>query len=466
MTELALSAAGVLVGWVHGGWSCWARLDSHRALAPTWSHSLGSGLAARPGVRVGWHRARPVALHADRDDSELVLGPPWEARRVALPGRDPLAFTSDGSDVVVATTSAEGLGVCRVGPEEPGPWRPVLDRRDLRAASLHRFFNGFVLVAGLEQALAVVTLDPRLEVRETVTHPLAAPLEALHAAEAGNRLALALRLRGTDRIDAAMLDAAGSLRERPHPALRGRHESPRVYWDEHGFRVAARRRNGTLVSRRLDGELQPLMEDVPGPFGIDHDYGHTVVASAVGHSLGLWVRDREHMVRPATIDLTPSDAPQLAFVEHIRALGQRWTRLRERGGYRGAATTMQWDPANLEATFPAEGGVPEGGLRFRFELRRGRALLVVTFGEPGEAAPAASWTRLVRWVRERFSDEARAAGERARALVRPIVGDELPEDARLETLGEAVLLELPLAETPSPEDLDAWVRAILTRAAH
>lgn len=465
MTELALGAAGVLVGWVHGGWSCWAHLESHRALAPTWSRSLGSGLAARPVVRVGWHRGLPVALHADRDGSELVVGAPGEGSRVALPGRDPIAFVSDGDDLVVATTSSEGLGVCRVRPgTEPDTWLPVLARRDLHAASLHRFFNGFVLVAGLEQALAVITLDPQLRVLETVTHQLSAPLESLHGADAGNRLALALRLRGKGSVDAALLDAAGSLRERPHPVLRGPYQSPRVYWDTHGFRIAARNPEGTLFSRRLDGEAQPLMEDVGAPFAIGHDYGHTVAASVVGHELALRVRDLEHMVRPATVDLTPSDAPMLAFMEQAREVGQQWTRLRMRGGYRGANVSMQWDPAHLEAAFPAEGGAPEGGVRFRFELRAGRPRLVVTFGEPGEAAPAATWARLMGWLRNRFSDEAREAEARARSLVAPIVGDELPEDARLEALGEAVLLELPMDELPTPEILDGWLRAILSPA--
>lgn len=466
MIELALSSRGVLVGWAHGGWACWAHLKSHRALRPEWSHSLGSGLAARPVVEVGWHRATPVALHADRDHAELVVGPPGQGRRVALPGRDPLAFASDGDAIVAMTTQPEGLGLTRVPlAGEPGAWELVLPRRDLKNAWLHRFFNGFVLVAGLERALAVVTLAPDLSVRATVRTPLAAPLEALHCAEAGNGLALALTYEGGDRVDAARIDAAGTFRERPHPVLRGAHRSPRVHWDEHGFRISAQTERGALVSRRLGGEPQTLMERIGAPFAIGHDYGDTVAATIEGHALSLQIRDAEHMVRPAAVDLTPTDAPSLEHARRTRALGERWARLRARGGYRGGDASMQWDPARLEAVFPAAGGAPEGGLRFRFERRRGQPLLVITFGEPGEAAPEASWARLVGWVRKRFSSEAREAEARARALAAPIVGEALPEGARLQSLGEAVLLELPLEELPDAETLDGWVKAIL-RAAH
>lgn len=462
MTELALSSRGVLVGWVHDGWSCWARLQSHRALEPEWSHSLGSGLAARPTVRVGWHAGEPMALHSDRETSELVFGDPPTARRVTLPGRDPIAFASDGDGVVAVTSGAEGLGVVRARPgEEPGPWQVVLARRDLKSVSLHRFFTGFVLVVGLEHALAVVTLNPDLSVRDTIRTPLPKALEALHCAEAGNGLALVLSYEGVERVDAARIDATGRFRERPHPVLRGTHQSPRVHWDEHGFRVSGRSERGELVSRRLDGEPQVLFETVSVPFAIGHDYGDTVAATTTGHTLSLQIRDGDHMVRPTTIDLTPSDAPELAHTEATRALGERWARLRTRGGYRGGSATMQWDPERLEAAFPAEGGAPEGGLRFRFELREGRPRLVVTFGEPGEAAPEASWARLVGWVRRRVSAEAREAHERARALTAPIVGDALPDGARLEVLGEAILLELPLDELPDAETLDGWVKAIL-----
>ncbi len=462
MIELALSSRGVLVGWVHGGWSCWAQLQSHRALEPEWSRSLGSGLAARPAVKVGWHRGQPIALHSDRESSELVLGAPSAAERVALPGRDPIAFVSDGDGVVAVTTGPEGLGVVRAQPgKEPGPWQVVLARRDLKVASLHRFFNGFVLVVGLERALAVVTLDPDLSVRDTVRTPLPEALETLHCAEAGNGLALVLGYRGVEQVDAARIDATGRFRERPHPVLRGLHQSPRVHWDEHGFRVSGRNARGELVSRRLDGEAQTLFESVGAPFAIGHDYGDTVAATISGHALSLQIRDEDHMVRPATIDLTPTDAPRLTHTEATRALGERWARLRARGGYRGGSASMQWDPERLEAAFPAEGGAPAGGLRFRFELREGRPHLVVTFGEPGEAAPEASWARLVGWVRRRFSAEEREARERARELTAPIVGQELPEGARLEVLGEAVLLELPLDALPDPETLDGWVKAIL-----
>lgn len=461
MIELALSSRGVLVGWVHGGWAAWARLQSHRALEPEWSRSLGSGLSAKPAVKVGWHRTLPAALHADRDHSELVLGEPGQGHRFHLPGRDPIAFTSDGDAIVAATSTAEGLGVVRVQPgREPEPWRLVLARRDLKSASLYRFFNGFVLVVGLEQALTVITLNPDLSVRDTVRTPLSAHLDTLHCAEAGNGLALALSYRGVNRVDAARIDAAGIFRERPHPVLRGAHECPRVHWDEHGFRISARTEDGALVSRRLDGEPQALLESIAAPFAIGHNYGDTVAATIAGHALTLQIRDTDRMVRPAAVDLTPSDAAWVAHAERARVLGERWARLRARGGYRGTAASMQWDAARLEAAFPAEGGAPEGGLRFRFELSRGRPRLVVTFGEPGHAAPDPSWTRLVRWVRQRFSADAREAEARARALVAPIVGDELPDGARLETLGDAVLLELPLETLPDAETLDGWVKAI------
>ena len=462
MIDLALGSGGLLIGWVHDGWSCWARLLSHRALEPEWSRSLGSGLAARPAVKVGWHRGQPLVLHADREHSELLYGPPGSTQRTVLPGRAPIAFTSDGDAIVVATRTSEGLGLSRVRPgAAPSPWQRVLARHDLKSVWLQRFFDGFVLVAGLEASLAVSTLDPALNVRKTVRTPLPRPLLALHGADAGNTLALALTYHGVGHVDAAQIDAAGTFRQRPHPALRGAHRSPRVHWDVHGFRVSGRNERGALVSRRLDGSPQTLFESVGTPFAIGHIHGDTITASMHGHALMLQVRDAAHLVRTATVDLTPADAPRLAHARAARTLGERWTRLQSPGGYRGGSASMRWDPARLEAAFPAEGGAPAGGLRFRFELSKAGPRLVVTFGEPGEAAPSASWARLVAWIRDRLSGDRREALERARALVAPIVGDTLPEGARLRVLGEAVLLELPLDALPDAETLDGWAKAIL-----
>ena len=397
------------------------------------------------------------------DGVHLVRGEPGQRQSALLPGRDPIAFTSAAEALLVATTEAEGVRLIRVGGDLRAVPEPALalTRRDVRDLALFRTWGGYVLVAGLESSFAVVTLDPSAQVLETVRHPLRAPLQSLRAAEAGGRIALALTYVEGDRIDGALLDRSGALREKPHTLLRGTLRDGRVHWDEHGFRVSARDGKGALHSRRMDHrESQVLVEDVHLPFAIHHHYGQTFVAAYEADRLHLWMRGHDHLVHPGVIPLVSEDQPRLERIEQVRELGERWIRLRQRGGYRGEQEEMRWSPRELEGVFPPRPDAPRG-LRIRFVSNEEGHRLVVVVGEPGEEPPDTHWARLVRWLGRRLSPAAREARERALATVRPIVGDELPEGAELTALGDAVLLELPLGELPSAERLEAWARAVL-----
>ncbi|MAQ14426.1 MAG: hypothetical protein CMN30_06480 [Sandaracinus sp.] len=463
MISIAAREVGVLVGWTRGGWPSWTRLRSPRALEPDWTRTLGSGLHADPRCAVTWWGAgAPVALHGDLDGVRLVRGPDEHGRgalRAHLPGTAPWAFVPASDGLHVVTHRADGVFAGTLGAEAFTEHEaPVSPRRDVVALALHRVDPGYLLVLGLERALEVQRLDDAFRPLAAVRHPLRAPLAGLASAAVPGTVALALHYRGRPGADAALLDRDGRMRERPHPVLDEALLDVSTHWDEHGFRVSGRREDGALRSRRLKAGYAPqtLMEGVDAPYAITHVYGQTLVATVQLDELTLRVREGDGLVRPATVRVRPDDLERTRRIEAARAIGARWERLRTRGGYRGDGGAMRWDPQTLESLFPATDS--SRGLRVRFEVDPPRLVLVL--GEPGMAAPDASWARLLAWVKHRLTPTGRARFAAALATLEQVIGAELPAGARLEPLGDAILLELPLDEPPSAETLDSWAREL------
>ena len=466
MIAIAAREVGVLVGWNLGSWAMWTRLQSPRALEPEWSRSLGTGLRAAPRCSVAWSgEGAPVAIHGDIDGVRVTRGPDEHGRgalRTHVAGGDPWTYDASGDSLVLAVRDGDGVRLSRLmGDAVETVEKLTSTRRDVVAMGLHRMDRGYVLVLGLERALEVLRLDADLRVQSRVRHSLRRGLAAFASAAVTGTLAVALQYTGEAGVNAALIGRDGAMRERPHPVLTEDVRDITVHWDEHGFRVCGRAADGALRSRRIDRAYasQTLAEGIEAPFALTHVYGKTLVATAEASQLTLRVREADGLVRPARIDATPDDSERMRRTEAARAIGARWERLRTRGGYRGDGSALRFDPVSLECVVPAR-RVEERSLRVRFAVE-GPPRMTFVLGEPGQPAPRASWTKMVGWLRRRLSPVERARADDARITMGAIIGDVLPPGARLETLGDAILLELPIAELPSPETLDGWARELL-----
>lgn len=256
--------------------------------------------------------------------------------------------------------------------------------------------------------------------------------------------------------------------------------------------VVARGRNGTTqIFSRILG--RPLWTASPGPMAFMPD-GKWIAAWWCG---AIWMRDAEtgDMVVPAPDEppssdgvqdgpksrritlrsgepdvpgaagavrvaapIAPviSDEPEPALVEAATALIARLSSGWSGTTYRQPPTINARDPDGLGVRLPLRGGFAYVQIRPRKDASR--ILVQVNADEPDiEPPPSSSLVRLSRWIRDRFSAEARRQAAADREWVAEIAPDAADGDVRIERVPGAITIMIERPVLPSIDDIEALV---------
>lgn len=464
---IALGARGLGVAWAGAHGAAVARLRRPRALAAERARHVGHGppVGDRP-PGLAWHGERLVTSFVQPDAASLAVGLDSRPVRVA-DDATAVAHALARGVAHVACADAEGLQVGQVelgrGALAVAPWR-VSRRRDagtaLAVVAGERGAPLVLYALSDEEALGVAHasgIRPR-----DVRHRLPAPCRSVHALRVGTTTAVALGYGG-DRVDVALLDAEGGMRERPHRVLRvpgSRLLSPQVLWLDDRFAVAAvdEAAEALVITALHEGDgTRMSFERFGAPSAVAY-YGRMLVLARLRTdgeraTLALRLADRRgESVRHSEVDVTPEDTEELR--RHRRA---RETLLRMRtassGGYRGGGRAVRLDPDGLGLSAHDEGAVS----RLRVTPKGDEMRIVLRVGPEGsDARPEGGLRRwLGRWLSRGGRARARAWRRWAGQLAEQQAGAWL---ARVEHVRGTLAVEIFAPAPPSAEQLQRWIR--------
>lgn len=471
--HFVLARHGLGVAWNGTYGPALAYLDDDRSLVVDRCRYLGVEAAeGAPVPRLSWHEGELRAAFLQQDgpwvtDAEAPNGAPIALVEPDAPSiARALDWATGDSDVRLVVADRRGLVLHR-GPHA----RRFLEQTDivapLRAVATA---EGLLVVHGVRAAAAVgvVHLDPGGGVR-SVRHRLRAPLKSLDLEAVRGKTALALGY-GTDRVDVAVLDAAGAMRERPHTVTRRPGHvlaAPLVRWIDNGFCYAVREPgDGHVRVEGFDDQRTPItLQAEPGPFGLAFYRREFVLVQLLPDGDERW----RLRLRIAEVDGSGQQVRELSCepVDAPRRRRTRQARLELRSLRSALVTPTYRDAADLGVEGQVDGlGLtvhdPVGVVRIELTPAAAgtRVTLVASRGDVSQEPPSTSLVRLARWVKGRFSPEARAEAAAALGWAEG-VAESVPGATvhRVDRAGDALVLDLDM-DTVSAADLRELLDAV------
>jgi len=485
--ELVVWRRGVAVAWNDAYGPAVAVLSSPTAVRATGATHLPAGSAAggEPPSLCAW-RLGVAAAWVDREAAMLALidaGGGLHAPPLAVHhGARATSVGQAGELLAVASVDESGIVVSWVDVREHP--QVVETRRTVEATDVggqlcvlpadHGVLVVYLTGGGNRLGVAHVDAD-REHVPRDVKHPLRGSVATMRAASVRGLRALALSYESEQggRVDLALLDASGRVRERPHAVIsrtgaRLAHAHP--VWIETGFVVAAIDEvAGELHIASVPEErgVTACVRADPGPTRMDFWQRRLVVTRllATGDRLALAVRSLDdHGTQDGTshVDVSPPDTAQLAGRRRSRqVLDAVQARLTGRG-YRDAGTSARRSPDGLELQLRIAGG--RGLVRAGGEAQATRLDLVVGpegAELPGELPPEPVLRRLGQWLRSLLSRRVARSLEADRGwATATFTGARVTRIARAGPLLAVVLL---VQDRPEPQVVLRWLEAMHER---
>lgn len=458
--HFVLARHGLGVAWNGGFGPVLAYLDDDRSLVVDRCRYLGVEASEdAPVPRLVWDEGELRAAFLQQDG-------PWATFHDEPNGLRLLSAEADEQHIAravdwVVGESSPGLVVADGGGlvlHRGHRAERFLEQTDI-AAPLRAVATteGLLVVHGVRAtaAVGVVLLAADGSVR-SVRHRLRAPLKSLDIEAVRGQTALALGF-DTDRVDLAILDSAGAMRERLHTVARRPGQvldAPLVRWIDNGFCVAVREPgDGNVRVQTLDEKRAPItLQAEPGPFGLAFYRRELVLVQLLAAGDERW----RLRLRIAEADGTGQQVRELACepVDAPKRRRTRRARLDVRAlrsalaapSYRGSAdVAVDRRDDGLGLTVHHPGDV------VRLELEPGamgtRLTLVAARPDALDEPPSTSLVRLARWVKDRLSPEARADAAAALAwaegVAQSVDGATLH---RVDRAGDALVLDLDVAD--------------------
>lgn len=427
-------------------------LPGPSALAPSFVRHLSRRAHVTDDVapRVGWMSdALGLAWVEDGIAFASVLDPQTgDARDGAIPLGPSfgVAIAEARGRPIVALADDEGVRLGWLG----GELRRVVAHRglhshlELGATADDGVLLFFALrddaVLGVAHLATRDVADPSVNAR-VVRHRVTGPIATFDALQIASQNGLALVYAGEHaaRLETAIVEMTGAMRERPHRVRQlssGTWAWARMVHVHDAFVIVAEERPAGVLHAIGTGSraLELRLDDVRGPFDAAFHRQRLVVGQAcvAGDETQLRLRScdaRGERVQTHRVDATPADTRRRRQRAAARVLLERLCALQPGLGYREGRTGARVEEESAadgsglaRALLPGADGTDlvELGIRSEQEVEVRLASI-----EPDAALPPAEllWqARFARWVRRQVSAAARAAADADRAWCAELMG--------------------------------------------